>query len=321
MWLRVWPATPSFKCFWIRPCIGDGELAVPAHRAAAMSEYIQPRTKKQLRSFLGAASYYRKFIKGYARLSSVLSPWTSKSAPSVVEWTEEGLGIFKVIKVSLVNLCKLTIPSQEDVFILHSDASGAGIGATLNVIREGQKKPVAYFSKQLQGAEHNYSATELEGLAVFRSINFFAHYLLGTRFTVITDHKALVSFLKSKVLNRRLQGWMIQLQQYDFSIEYRPGTENADADALSRQAWDSGEGDPWRPAAVLGHEDEELRAAPISQVVGGDVGTSPTDMEKEKEEGREQREGRKKGAHTGCGAQQKVDGVNHIGLGGNHLSD
>ena len=275
------------KIEYLGHVIGGGELAVPEHRAAAMAEYRLPKTKKQLRSFLGAAGYYRKFVKGFARMSSVLSPWTAKLSPSVVEWTEEGLQAFRDIKVSLIKLCVLTVPSEEDVFILHCDASGAGVGATLNVIRDGEKRPAAYYSKQLQGAEKNYSATELEGLAVYRSINFFAHYLFGRKFTVLTDHKALVSFLRSKVLNRRLQGWMLQLQQFDFSITYRPGVEHLDADALSRQEWTSSEGDPWRPAAILQREDEEqvkadeLRAAPKSQLVGGDVGTSPTEEKKE----------------------------------------
>ena len=135
--------------------IGNGELAVPKHRAAAMAEFIQPRTKKQLRSFLGAASYYRRFVKGFANYSSVLSPATSKAAPSVVEWTEARLEAFHHIKVCLCNVCTLTIPSQEDTFVLHTDASGAGIGATLNVFREGVERPAAFFSRQLQGAQHN----------------------------------------------------------------------------------------------------------------------------------------------------------------------
>ena len=268
------------KVEYLGHVIGGGQLAVPEHRAA---NYIQPKTRKQLRSFLGAAGYYRQFVPGFAKLSSVLSPGTSKSAASVVEWTEERLEAFKAIKVSLVDLCVLTIPTQTDVFTLHTDASGAGIGATLNVEREGKTRPVAYYSKQLQGAQTRYSATELEGLAIFKSINYFAHFLFGCHFTVVTDHKALVAFLHSRKLNRRLQGWILQLQQYDFSIEYRPGMENADADALSRQAWDSSVGDPWRPAAVLEREEAELRAAPTSLKVGGDVGTSPTMKEKEDE--------------------------------------
>ena len=107
---------------------------------------------------------------------------------------------------------------------------------------------------------------------------------------------------------------MLELAQYDFDIIYRPGIDNADADALSRQAWNIGEDGPWKPAEMEKNEQDLLRAAE-SQLVGGDVGTSPT------EEGREQREGRKKGVHTGCGAQQKMEGVNHRELGGNHLSD
>ena len=258
------------KVEYLGHVIGGGELAVPAHRAAAMANYLKPKTKKQLRSFLGAAGYYRQFVEGYAKLSSVLSPWTSKSAPSVVGWTVEGLEAFDKIKVSLVNCCCLTIPTQEDTFTLHCDASGAGIGATLNVWRDGKERPVAFYSKQLQGAQHYYSATELEGLAVFKSVHFFAHYLYGCRFKVVTDHKALVSFLHSRELNRRLHGWVLQLLQFDFEITYRPGRENGDADALSRQAWDSRTGDPWQ--LEPGEEKEKgLRPAP-SSVVGGDVG-------------------------------------------------
>ena len=263
------------KVEYLGHMIGGGQLAVPAHRAAAMANYIQPTTKKQLRSFLGAAGYYRQFVEGYAKMSAVLTPLTAKNAPSVVCWTSEGLEAFTGIKVSLVNVVTLTIPTQQDTFTLHCDASGSGIGATLNVEREGRKVPVAFYSKQLQGAQHRYSATELEGLAVFKAIHYFAHYLFGCRFVVLTDHKALVSFLHSRVLNRRLHGWMLQLLQFDFSIEYRPGTENGDADALSRQAWDSRDGGPWQMVNGLEESvgvEPGLRPAP-SCVVGGDVGS------------------------------------------------
>ena len=283
------------KLQYLGHVIGGGELAVPAHRAAAMADYIRPHTKKQLRSFLGAAGYYRQFIEGYARLSSVLSPWTSKTAPSVVSWTAEGLDAFGRIRVSLVDVTCLTVPTQEDAFTLHCDASGAGIGATLNVIRNGVKKPVAYYSKQLQGAQHFYSATELEALAVFKSVHFFSHYLYGCRFEVYTDHKALVSLLTSRVLNRRLHGWVLQLLQFDFRIIYRPGAENSDADALSRQAWDSRDGDPWldkEDGDMNAQREQWLRAAQ-SCSVGGDVGTTHrevTDVETTHSEQPEQAE-------------------------------
>ena len=275
------------KCEWgkvkleyLGHVIGGGELAVPAHRAAAMADYVQPTTKKQRRSFLGAAGYYRQFVEGYARMSAVLTPLTAKAAPSVVCWTAEGLEAFTRIKVSLVNVCCLTVPTQDDEFVLHCDASGTGIGATLNMERGGKKVPVAFYSKQLQGAQHHYSATELEGLAVFKAIHYFSHYLFGCRFVVLTDHKALVSFLHSRVLNRRLHGWILQLLQFDFEIRYRPGQENCDADALSRQAWDSRAGDSWQMETGGESEEAGLRPAP-SSVVGGDVGSeSPQKDEK-----------------------------------------
>ena len=147
--------------------IGNGVLAVPKHRATAMAEFILPKTRKELRSFLGAASYYRRFIKNFASFSSLLSPDTSKYAPSVVRWDGRKLEAFNHLKVCLVNVCVLTIPSQEDCFSLHTHASGRGIGATLNVVREDIERPVAYFSRQLQGAQKHYSATELEGLEPF----------------------------------------------------------------------------------------------------------------------------------------------------------
>ena len=196
----------KLKVEYLGHIIGGGVLAVPAHRAADMADFLLPKTKRQLRSFLGAASYYRKFVKGYASMPSILSPATSKPALSVVGWTEERLEAFNSIKVCLVNICVLTIPSQEDVFVLHTDASGAGIGATLNVIRDGEERPAPYFSRQLQGAQRRYSATELEGLAIFKSVHFFSHFLYGRRFTIVTDHKALVSFSIPRCLTNACMG-------------------------------------------------------------------------------------------------------------------
>ena len=217
--------------------IGSGCLAVPEHRVTAMREYLRPHSKRQLKAFLGAASYYRQFVYQFAWYSAALSPSTSLSAPAVVDWDDNKLKAFNHLTVSLCTMCVLTIPSSEDVFCLHTDASASGIGATLNVIRHGKELTVSFFSRQLQGAQVRYSATELEALAIIRSIFFYAHYLHGRQFTIITDHKALTSWMSSTRLNRRLQGWALKLQDFSFTIEYRPGPSVGDADGLSRQAW------------------------------------------------------------------------------------
>ena len=255
------------KVEYLGHMIGGGVLAVPSHRATAMAEYRLPITKKQLRSFLGAASYYRKFVEGLARFTSALSPATSLSSPTKVDWTKERLEAFDSIRVSLVDACVLTIPTLKDIFSLHTDASGQGIGATLNVQREGRELPVAFYSRQLQGAERRYSATELECLAIYKSILYFSHFLIGCHFTVITDHQALVSLLSSNVLNRRLRGWVIHLMDYDFKILYRPGSKHQDADALSRQAWNVAT--PTEEDAGVSHP------RTVGVLMGGDVGLAP----------------------------------------------
>ena len=260
--------------------IGCGTVAVPEHRATAMANYIRPRTRKQLRSFLGAVSYYRRFVKNLANYSSQLSPHTSKFSPNVIVWTEVMVEDFNQLRVSLVNLCILT---QGDCFFLHSDASGLGVGATLNVVCDGADMPVAFFSRQLQGAQRFYSATELELLAIFLSIQHFDHFLVGTDFVVVTDHKALIYLLHSKKLNRRLYGWMLKLLDFTFSIIYRPGVHHQDADRLSRQAWnmeDFGAHSDWEISS------RQLRVAAIS-FVGGDVGINPLEKDIDRGEGQE----------------------------------
>ena len=245
--------------------VGKGQVAVPEDRATAMKDFVRPVSKKQLRSFLGMMSYYRRFVLNFAKYSSLLSPSTSKFAPSVVDWSSDMLDAFNFLKGALVSVSVLTIPSQEDVFSLHTDASGLGIGATLNVVREGVEYPVAFYSRQLQGAENRYSATELEALAIFKAIFFFEHFLYGRDFEVMTDHKALVSLLRSKRLNKRLHGWILRLMDFSFVIKYKPGRENLDADGLSRQGWCSKD-----QVDLLV---EQPRATASS--VGGDVGPRP----------------------------------------------
>ena len=141
----------------------------------------------------------------------------------------------------------------------------------LNVIREEEKRPVAYFSRQLQGAQKFYSATELEMLAIFMAVMHFDHFLMGAEFEIITDHRALIYLLSAKKLNRRIYGWMMKLLDFSFKIIYRPGTRHQDADALSRQ--------DWRTTEFGSHSDWDIsatqpRAAEFLEI-GGDVGITP----------------------------------------------
>ncbi len=132
------------------------------------------------------------------------------------------------------NQVKLCIPVQSDKFVLETDASANGIGAVLSVIREGRKSTVAFYSKQLHGAQKKYSAQELEGLALYQSIQHFAFYLYGKEFSVITDHCGLERIMSRPQENNRILRWALKLSNYRFSISYRPRKENIIADCLSR---------------------------------------------------------------------------------------
>lgn len=232
------------KCVWgmanveyLGHLVGSGTLAVPEMRVTAMRNYIRPVSKKDLRAFLGSVGYFRRFIPGFANYSSLLTPAICQSAPGRVLWSEPMLEAFRKLKFILCDVSMLHVPLQDDIFNLETDASGLGLGAVLNVVREEQSLPVAYFSRQLRGPEQRYSATELEGLALYEAIRHFAHYLYGHTFMVYTDHKALVAFRSSTILNKRLYNWTLRLTDYDFTVVYKAGRDNGGADGLSRQAF------------------------------------------------------------------------------------
>ena len=215
--------------------VGSGNLALPEHRVSVLANYKRPITKRTLCSFLGCASYYRKFIEGFARLSSLITPATSMSAPKVVEWSEERVQAFEALKVSLCNHVTLHIPCLQDSFVLYIDASGRGIGVCLHIKCDGKELPVAFYSRQLLGAESNYSITELEKLAIIATVDHFQFYIYGTSFEEVTDHKACTSLLTSNVLNKHLRRMALRLQGSDIQITYKPGSTHSNADGLSSQ--------------------------------------------------------------------------------------
>ena len=211
--------------------------------------------------------YYRQFVRDFGAMASPLMMMTRKSEPERVQWTPEREQAFHLLLECLCNLGTLIIPNVTDSFRLHTDASGAGLGAVLSVVRSEEELPVAFFSKQLQGAELRYSATELECLAVVVAIRHFEVYLAGQRFELVTDHQALKGLLSSSLNhNQRLTRWCLFLQDYDFVVTYKPGIENSNADGLSRQCWERSL-----------EEDSTLSRGAFSQRGGDVVGPPQTD--------------------------------------------
>ena len=202
-------------------------------KVLAVQRYPVPTDVKALRSFLGLAAYYRRFVPNFSRVAGPLHSLTKKDVP--FDWSEECQRSFEELKVLLTTTPILCFPNFQRPFILDTDASGCGLGAVLAQEQDdGQVRPIAYASRTLQKHERNYGITELEGLGVVWAVRHFRTYIYGYHCIVYTDHEALKSLLNTPQPSGKLARWGMALQEMDLTIVHRSGKKNANADALSR---------------------------------------------------------------------------------------
>ena len=214
--------------------ISEGNIKPQEDKLKKIKEAKPPRTKKELRAFLGLAGYYRKFVPNFAEIATPLSDKTKKGQPDNVKWDKDSDESFKTLKHILCQKPIIAMPDASKQFILRTDASDKGLGAVLMQEGEGEVHPVAYASRKLTKSESNYSTIEKECLGIVWGVKKFEPYLFGTHFVIETDHQPLQYLRKSKTENGRLMRWAIQLQEYQFDVRVIPGTKNVGADYLSR---------------------------------------------------------------------------------------
>lgn len=201
----------------------------------AVQNFPRPKNVKDIRSFLGLANYYRRFVKGFAQIASPLTNLTRKQVQ--FHWSDDCQSAFDKLKRALISAPILAYPDFAKSFQLYVDASADGIGMALGQYQNETEVVIAYAGRDLSRAERNYSATEREALAVIEGIKRFQPYLYGRKFTVYTDHNALRWLMGIKDPTGRLARWSLLIQQYDFDIIHRAGKSNGNADALSRRTY------------------------------------------------------------------------------------
>ena len=215
--IKTNPESVQAIAAWQRPAAG-GKKAITA-----------------VRSFLGMAGWYRKFIPNFAAIAKPLFDLTKKDAEW--NWTAECQKAFDSIRDALVSKPVLAVADPNRPYILHTDASDIAMGAILMQENEkGEVHPIAYASKTFNSAQCNYHVTDREALAIVWALLHFNTYCEGHKYTLLTDHAALAYIRSNTNSSKRIYRWQVLLQGYDLQVKYLPGKDNHAADLLSRDA-------------------------------------------------------------------------------------
>lgn len=206
-------------------------ISLSDSRISAIANLRAPRTRRQLRSFLGATNFFRSFIPRYAEISAPLTPLQGSTTP--FHWTTAHQRAFQSLKDALTNHTKLSHPDYSKPLFLRADASDTALGGVLfQRLDSDQDAPLAFTSAPLRGAQRHYSVMEKELLAIIHSLERFRHFLYGRQFILQTDHRNLLYLDRS--MSPRILRWRQRLLDYSFVLEHIPGSQNTVADALSR---------------------------------------------------------------------------------------
>ena len=193
-----------------------------------------PTNVTEVRAFLGTTGFYRRFIKAYATIAKPLTDLTRNDVGSVPEsWTPKCTAAFETLRQALMEEPVLTRPNLDKPLILTTDWQPNSVASILSQMSDdGVEQVIAYGSKTLSGAEANWSATEGECWAVAYFTKRWKHFLLGSKFTLITDHAALKYIMTATDTSHKWQCWALKIRGYE--VKHRAGKENTSADELSR---------------------------------------------------------------------------------------
>ena len=234
------------KCFFLQKkvkflghVVSERGVETDPDKIERVKNWPTPTNPDELRSFLAFAGYYRRFVKDFSKIAKPLNeqlPPTSKKKNGKElkkdwKWTDIEQSTFDHLKEILTNPPILAYPDFSKQFELHTDASLKGLGAVLYQ----DKKVIAYASRSLSRSEKNYAAFKLEFLCLKWAVtDKFSDYLTGNHFIVYTDNNPLTYVMTTAKLDATGQRWVSELANYEFTLLYRAGLRNADADALSR---------------------------------------------------------------------------------------
>lgn len=207
-------------------------------RIQAIIDVSEPKNVSEVRTFVGMINYYSTFIENCAKILNPIYVLLKKEKN--FEWSKECQEAFNNLKRELMSEKLLTHYDPQLPMKLATDASNEGLGAVLShIFPNGEEKPITYVSRTLGTAEKNYSVIQKEALAIVYAVRKLHQYLIGKRFILECDHKPLLAIFGEKkgipqIAASRMQRWALYLSAFDYEIKYKKGSDNSNADCLSR---------------------------------------------------------------------------------------
>jgi transposase InsO family protein len=259
--------------------VSEKGVAVQLHKVRAVTEWPQPRCRKDVRAFLGLTNYYRKFIPGFSEIATPLTDLTGKDVPFC--WTGLQQTAFETLKCRLTTVDVLAHPDPDRPYVVTTDASGFAISGVLSQDQaDGTRRPVAYMSRKMNAAERRYATHDKELLAIVKAVEHWRCYLEGSAHPILllSDHRSLQHLNTQPNLTDRQARWVEKLSDFEFRIEYIKGDVNRMADELSRRADYETEADAERAAESAKNRTDE---PPRVKIISGTEVVSTTETKED----------------------------------------
>lgn len=212
--------------------VGQGQLKASPGKISAVVDMPPPSNQKQVKSFIGACAWFKRFIPSFSTVCEPLTRLLKKNQPW--NWGDEQKAAFQDLKQCLTTSPILRCPDFSLPFTIETDASNVGLGAVLKQVAGSETYVVAYASRTLNSAERDLATTHKELLGVLFGVEKFRPYVEGCKFLLITDHSALTWLLSLKNPMGKFARWILRLSQFDFDVQHREGRSLAVSDCLSR---------------------------------------------------------------------------------------
>jgi hypothetical protein len=205
-------------------------ISVDPSKVQGVMDWKPPKSVHQIRSFLGLAGYYRRFVPDFSRIAKPMTELLKKGVKFVRD--EKCENAFQTLMHYLTSAPVLAQPDNSKPYEVYCDALGTSLGCVLMQ----ENRVIAYASRALRSHEKNYPTHDLELAAVVHAFKMWRHYLMGTRCNIYTDHKSLKYIFTQADLNMRQRRWLELIKDYDLEVHYHPGKANVVAEALSRKS-------------------------------------------------------------------------------------